>query len=1401
MSEAGQAEQVAGACSRCVHLEQTVAELNAELQELTASNEEVEQLMQEEIDSLSRDLEAANAAGAGGGSNKAALAAAESRADSAEQALRSAKAAAKEAKERAEAAEEDAAMATQELAAASELTQRLEADAMKLRGSQAAGAVEAAEVAAASQARENGRLKSKLAASEAALKAAKASLEDMLRAASGADEASSAREAEARAAETAARQSLLGETAEWRERALKAEASQADEGAEAALRSEAAEWRERALKAEASQAEAEKAALLAARLASDLADAAEAWAPAVHDSAEHTGDEAAAAAAVLGSESSGASTWPGGDAAETPVQGSGHVDLSAPRAVAPPALPDGPDMLPSSSSSSSRQSSIAPPPGPAPTPGSAAELALFRVQAEAGVAGPPVLPGEPDDGAGAGLPDGGRLEELESENASLLRALHRESGSVLAFARVRPRTGGDDAADARGTGGGPPRPDAVRALSSSEVGLWDGRGRKAGQVRTVGFDRVLGPGAPQAAVFRLVAPVARAAVDGQCACVVAYGITGSGKTHTMQGPEDGSDPGVTPRLLDRLFALVAKAREEAPAGSQPWRVTVSMLEIYNDQLRDLLHPSAELWLRAVKDAASSSVGGGSWRDEAERALHGEPAPPRLEIRGGGPSGRIDVAGLTGVPVGSTAEALRVLASGQAVRATAATAVHEHSSRSHMLTIVDVEGPDSAVLRASAHVAGAAAAHAEAAGRAHDDDAAATAADAAHGTPPHGPHPRPVLSPLGPSGRGRLASRSSPAPRGSSPSGSSVASSTVSVGASVPARPGEPILASAGTVRGRLLLVDLAGAERVRQSGAIAGGHLLDEARSINRSLSALGNVFEALGRRPRPPHVPYRDSKLTQLLQDAIAPSGRAVLLLTLSPSAVHSGESHRCLRFGQRARRIRLGPARRAVVALSADAERRRLVRALELSESRRAALERDLGGVRAKVAAIEERTRGEASAARASAEVGRRALAAELALARRSTRSDDASSASPESPDRTRELIRTAVDQARRNAAKTIARERHAAQEAEARAQAAETRAVRLEGALAQARGELVFARKGDRRMASRSSNPPSPPGGVSPPDSAERAHLNGEPAARVSRSRGSGAAPPAPATPGSPAGPSPRGRAPARSPPSGGSTAVTGAPRSARDRVAGRLSPSASASASSRVSRHASRSPASVKSGGPGRAYESRRTPGRVPISLHRDPRAAVRSQEPRALRPVDRASRGAGRREERFASGSPPPVSPAGERRRGSSPRWQRPSSPRIVAGAPGGDPADQLAAATEAALSMASSRGSSIAPPPPAPPSPQRRAHRSKLRRPSLEGASRPRSGLEPRSVPAPSLPSNGMSASARASPVPAQSSSRRVKNAAMRRAEVIDSRREAARLRNEERERRRERELARRHHS
>jgi len=108
----------------------------------------------------------------------------------------------------------------------------------------------------------------------------------------------------------------------------------------------------------------------------------------------------------------------------------------------------------------------------------------------------------------------------------------------------------------------------------------------------------------------------------------------------------------------------------------------------------------------------------------------------------------------------------------------------------------------------------------------------------------------------------------------------------------------------GSVKnGKLYLVDLAGSEKVEKTGA--EGTVLDEAKMINKSLSALGNVINALTD-PKAKFVPYRDSKLTRVLQESLGGNSRTTLIINCSPSAFNEFETLSTLRFGTRAKSIK---------------------------------------------------------------------------------------------------------------------------------------------------------------------------------------------------------------------------------------------------------------------------------------------------------------------------------------------------------------------------------------------------------------------------------------------------------------------------------------------------------------
>ncbi|KAL0546847.1 hypothetical protein IC582_016765 [Cucumis melo] len=169
------------------------------------------------------------------------------------------------------------------------------------------------------------------------------------------------------------------------------------------------------------------------------------------------------------------------------------------------------------------------------------------------------------------------------------------------------------------------------------------------------FDAVFGPQANQGDVFEDTAPFAASVLDGYNVCIFAYGQTGTGKTFTMEGTEGAR--GVNYRILEELFRLT-KERQKL----HRYKVSVSVLEVYNEQIRDLL--------------VSGSQSGNSAK--------------RLEVRQIS-EGIHHVPGMVEAPVDNMNEVWEVLQTGSNARAVGSTNCNEHSSRSHCIHCVMVKG--------------------------------------------------------------------------------------------------------------------------------------------------------------------------------------------------------------------------------------------------------------------------------------------------------------------------------------------------------------------------------------------------------------------------------------------------------------------------------------------------------------------------------------------------------------------------------------------------------------------------------------------------------------------------------------------------------------------------------------
>lgn len=158
--------------------------------------------------------------------------------------------------------------------------------------------------------------------------------------------------------------------------------------------------------------------------------------------------------------------------------------------------------------------------------------------------------------------------------------------------------------------------------------------------------------------------------------------------------------------------------------------------------------------------------------------------------------------------------------------------------------------------------------------------------------------------------------------------------------------------------GTLFLVDLAGSERVKKSEV--DGDNLKEASHINKSLSALGNVMEALDRKAA--HVPYRDSKLTFLLQDSLGGNSRTMMVVAVTPIDYAYDESIHALQFATRVRRINIGAAQRNVTSKNLEetvkaltAEMKQLTRQKQKTDSQLNSLKKDNDRIQGKLGKLD--------------------------------------------------------------------------------------------------------------------------------------------------------------------------------------------------------------------------------------------------------------------------------------------------------------------------------------------------------------------------------------------------------------------------------------------------------------
>ncbi|KAG0521771.1 hypothetical protein BDA96_08G190100 [Sorghum bicolor] len=237
-----------------------------------------------------------------------------------------------------------------------------------------------------------------------------------------------------------------------------------------------------------------------------------------------------------------------------------------------------------------------------------------------------------------------KFNEEAKERKDLYNKIIELKGNIRVFCRCRPLNAEEIAEGAS----------SAIDFDSAKDGELIVRGHVSSK-KVYKFDSVFSPEEDQEKVFEKTAPYAISVLDGFNVCIFAYGQTGTGKTFTMEGIEGAR--GVNYRTLEELFRII-KERE----GTFQYEITVSVLEVYNEQIHDLL-------LTGSQPGATTK---------------------RLEVRQVA-EGVHHVPGLVEARVTNMNEAWEVLQTGSKARVVGSTNANEHSSRSHCIHCVMVKG--------------------------------------------------------------------------------------------------------------------------------------------------------------------------------------------------------------------------------------------------------------------------------------------------------------------------------------------------------------------------------------------------------------------------------------------------------------------------------------------------------------------------------------------------------------------------------------------------------------------------------------------------------------------------------------------------------------------------------------
>ncbi|KAE8010635.1 hypothetical protein FH972_006990 [Carpinus fangiana] len=168
-----------------------------------------------------------------------------------------------------------------------------------------------------------------------------------------------------------------------------------------------------------------------------------------------------------------------------------------------------------------------------------------------------------------------KLRDLEEREKKIYKNIMELKGTIRVFCRVRPLL----LVDGVGTEG------TIISYPTSMEARHRGIDLvQSGQKHSFTFDRVFDDKALQKDVFEEISDLVRNALDGHKVCIFAYGQTGSGKTYTMMGGPKPEDKGLIPHSLEHIF----KTSHESEKLGWEYKMQASMLEIYNETIRDLL---------------------------------------------------------------------------------------------------------------------------------------------------------------------------------------------------------------------------------------------------------------------------------------------------------------------------------------------------------------------------------------------------------------------------------------------------------------------------------------------------------------------------------------------------------------------------------------------------------------------------------------------------------------------------------------------------------------------------------------------------------------------------------------------------------------------------------------------